>query len=207
MALLGARLYSVECNNPTFVWMDWGKARENAVRIDCVLAEIQTEYIPNSGLDPFRYANSVGKCVCLYLSSTLSFSFLIGSKGKVVPVLTNQVLRHEDVWGSGCIDPRILDLGTSWRWVVSFTHRPLYLRGKSPLYPLDRRLDGPQSRSGRRGEDTNLAPTGTRTPTPGRASRIQSLYRLRYPGSLVFSCNVLTLNNVIMRGCKWMKMM
>jgi hypothetical protein len=31
--------------------------------------------------------------------------------------------------------------------VVSFTTRPLY-----PSYPLDRRLDGPQSRSGRGGE-------------------------------------------------------
>jgi hypothetical protein len=33
----------------------------------------------------------------------------IGSnkKGKVVPV--------QDVWGSGCIDPHFLDLGTSWR--------------------------------------------------------------------------------------------
>jgi hypothetical protein len=29
--------------------------------------------------------------------------------------LTNQALRHEDVWGSECIDPRILNLGTSWR--------------------------------------------------------------------------------------------
>jgi hypothetical protein len=27
---------------------------------------------------------------------------------------------------SGCVDPRILDLGTDWRWVVSFTHLPLY---------------------------------------------------------------------------------
>jgi hypothetical protein len=35
-------------------------------------------------------------------------------KGKVVPVL-NYALRYEEVWGSGCIDPRILDLGTSWR--------------------------------------------------------------------------------------------
>jgi hypothetical protein len=33
--------------------------------------------------------------------------------------------------GSGCIDPHFLDLGTSWRWVVSFTPRPLYPRGKS----------------------------------------------------------------------------
>jgi hypothetical protein len=29
--------------------------------------------------------------------------------------LTDQAQRQEDVWGSGCIDPRILDLGTSWR--------------------------------------------------------------------------------------------
>jgi hypothetical protein len=28
--------------------------------------------------------------------------------------LTNFALLR-DVWGSGCIDPRILDLGTSWR--------------------------------------------------------------------------------------------
>jgi hypothetical protein len=35
-------------------------------------------------------------------------------------------------WGSGGIDPSILSLGTSWRFLVSFTPRPLYLRGKSP---------------------------------------------------------------------------
>jgi hypothetical protein len=32
--------------------------------------------------------------------------------------------------------------------VVSFTLRPLYSQGKSPRYPLARRLVGPQSRSG-----------------------------------------------------------
>jgi hypothetical protein len=37
-----------------------------------------------------------------------------------------QLERLEDVWGSGCIDPHFLDLGTSWRWVVSFTPLPLY---------------------------------------------------------------------------------
>jgi len=36
-----------------------------------------------------------------------------------------------------------------WTLVISFTLRPLYPRGKSPLYPLDTRLRGPQSRSGR----------------------------------------------------------
>jgi hypothetical protein len=33
----------------------------------------------------------------------------------------------------------------SWRWVVNFMPRPLYPRGKSPRYPLDRRLGGPHS--------------------------------------------------------------
>jgi hypothetical protein len=37
----------------------------------------------------------------------VSFPVSEGIKGKVV--------RHEDVRGSGCIDPRFLDLGTSWR--------------------------------------------------------------------------------------------
>jgi hypothetical protein len=40
----------------------------------------------------------------------------------------------------GGIAPRIFDLGTRWRWVVSFTPLPLYPQGKSPFYPLDRRL-------------------------------------------------------------------
>jgi hypothetical protein len=56
-------------------------------------------------------------------------------------------------WGSGCIAPRILDLGTGWRWVVSFTPRPLHPQEKSPWYPLDRKLGWPQSQSGRGGEE------------------------------------------------------
>jgi hypothetical protein len=64
-------------------------------------------------------------------------------KVKLSLCLTNQALRHEGVWWSGCIGPHFLDLGTSWRLVVSFTRR-----GKSPRYPLDMRLGGPQSRSG-----------------------------------------------------------
>jgi hypothetical protein len=35
--------------------------------------------------------------------------------------------------------------------VVSFTARPLYPREKCPRYQLDRKLGGPQSRSGRYG--------------------------------------------------------
>jgi hypothetical protein len=40
--------------------------------------------------------------------------------------------------------------------VVSFTPRPLYPQGKSSWYPLGRRLGGPQSRSGRGGEEVIL---------------------------------------------------
>jgi hypothetical protein len=61
-------------------------------------------------------------------------------------------------WGSGDIAPLILVLGTRCRWVVSFTPWPLYPQGKSPWYPLDRRLGGPQSRSGRGGEEKNSQP-------------------------------------------------
>jgi hypothetical protein len=34
-------------------------------------------------------------------------------------------------WGSGDVAPHVLNLGTRWRWVVSFTPRPFYSQGKS----------------------------------------------------------------------------
>jgi hypothetical protein len=61
-------------------------------------------------------------------------------------------------WGNGSIVPLILDLGSRWRWVVSFTHQPLYSQGKSPRYPLDRRLGGCQSRSEHEGEEKPSQP-------------------------------------------------
>jgi hypothetical protein len=74
-------------------------------------------------------------------------------------------------WGSGGIVPCILYAGTRWNWVVSFTPRPLYPKGKSPWYPLDRRLDGPQSHSGHSGgEEKNFQP-------PPRIESYDSLLR------------------------------
>jgi hypothetical protein len=64
-------------------------------------------------------------------------------------------------------------------------HAPAALHpGKSPRYPLDRRLGGPQGRSGRHGEEKILDPTGTQLRPLGRPARSQSLYRLRYLGSI-----------------------
>jgi hypothetical protein len=53
--------------------------------------------------------------------------------GKVkVLSLLNYALRHDDEWGSGCIDQCFLYLGTSWRCVVRFTPLPLYPRETAP---------------------------------------------------------------------------
>jgi hypothetical protein len=41
------------------------------------------------------------------------------------------ILRYEDILGNGGINPRILNLGARWMWVVSFTPRPLYPQGKT----------------------------------------------------------------------------
>jgi hypothetical protein len=74
----------------------------------------------------------------------------------------------------------------SWhRWIVSFATWPLYPRGKNLWYQLDRRLGGPRGRSGRRGEDKILDPTGTRTPTSSVIQLVASIlalwrYILRY---------------------------
>jgi hypothetical protein len=61
-------------------------------------------------------------------------------------------------WGMEAQLHSFFELGTKWRWGVIFTLQPLYVQGKSPWYPLDRRLDGLQSRSGRGGEEKNSQP-------------------------------------------------
>jgi hypothetical protein len=60
--------------------------------------------------------------------------------------------------------------------VVSFTSRPLYPRRKIPRYLLDRRLGGPQVRSGQRGNEKILDPTATRTPNPRLSNPVASRY-------------------------------
>jgi len=75
-----------------------------------------------------------------------------------------QAVRYDDLWESEGIVPR-LNLNIRWKWVVSFTHWPLYPCGKSTQYPLNRRLDGPQSQSGCNAEEKNSLPT--RNPNPG----------------------------------------
>jgi hypothetical protein len=75
-------------------------------------------------------------------------------KGKVARNLTKQQAMKL-YWGSTGIAPRILTSALRGdEWSVS---RPglFYLWGKNPRYPLDRRLGGPQRRSGRGSEEKN----------------------------------------------------
>jgi hypothetical protein len=78
----------------------------------------------------------------------------------------------------------ILNLNTRWRSVVSFTPQLFYVWGKSPQYPMERRLGGPHSQSGCFGEEKNLLPllaieSQLSSPWP-------SLYSLSYCSSQVF---------------------
>jgi hypothetical protein len=52
----------------------------------------------------------------------------------------------------------ILDLGTKWKWVASFTLRSIYFRGIRSRYELYRRLGWVLSRYGRYGEKKKVAP-------------------------------------------------
>jgi hypothetical protein len=56
---------------------------------------------------------------------------------------------------NGVIAPRILNLGSRWSSVVGHSIR----REKNPHYPLDRRLDWPQTQSERVGEEKNIPAT------------------------------------------------
>jgi hypothetical protein len=99
-------------------------------------------------------------------------------KVKLSLCLTNYVLCYEGIWESGCIDPCILDFGTTWRWVDSLMPWLLYPQGKSPWYPLDRRLGASQNLSGQCGQEKNLSLLGLQH--LGRPAHSQLLYRLCY---------------------------
>jgi hypothetical protein len=101
------------------------------------------------------------------ISMTLLLLFLKGKKVKVKLSLHFFLTEHHAIkayWGSGGISPRILDLGTRWRWVVRFMPWPLYPQGKNPWYPMNMRLGGLQSWSGHGGEKNSQSLLGLKPP-------------------------------------------
>jgi hypothetical protein len=100
--------------------------------------------------------------------------------------------------------PDFLDLGTSWRRVVSFTPRPPYPREKSPRCPLDRRwvdprvgLDDVEKRNSWPYRDSNsdssvVQPVASRyndwaIPAPACMSTLYILSAIEYSASPVYS--------------------
>jgi hypothetical protein len=84
--------------------------------------------------------------------------FIETYKDKVLPVLDYLKTMSWRLMGKWRCSYTILDLGTRWRWMVSFTPLSLYLREKRPQYPIYMRLGGPQSRPRSCGGETNLLP-------------------------------------------------
>jgi hypothetical protein len=71
-------------------------------------------------ITPLRVQGEFCKTEIVILFTLLKNNFTIVNRDKVKFSL---VLSHApwdvDTWGSGCITPRILDLGTRWRWVLA----------------------------------------------------------------------------------------
>jgi hypothetical protein len=92
------------------------------------------------------------------------------------------LIKHytECVWGSGRIDPHFLDLGTCWRWVVSFTPVPLYPGESAPGTHWIRGWVGPRTGLDDVEKRKFLTLPGLGTPTP----RSLSPYPVTIPTTL-----------------------
>jgi hypothetical protein len=87
-------------------------------------------------LQPFRL---------IFLENGLLIQWFKSRKGNIVPAfnyLSTTTWRHIGEWRYSCT---MLDLDTSWRWVVSLKPLPLYLQRKRPQYPLSRSWVGPRA--------------------------------------------------------------
>jgi hypothetical protein len=146
LVLIFVLIICYECSNRPRWCMDY-------ISLTCTLK-------PSYGLIPRR--RNPMKCLRIYsVGMNSEMEKFRGCKVKVKVKLSLCLTKHHSMkmyWASGGIAPHILYLRTRWRWVVSFTPRPLYPQGKSSWYPLNRRLRGPQSRSGRGSEEKNSQP-------------------------------------------------
>jgi hypothetical protein len=86
-----------------------------------------------------------------WLGPPLTHTYIqVGPECKVIPA-PSEGSHHENVWGSGGTAPRIINVGTRRRWVISSTVLELCLRGKRHHFLPATRLNVPQIRSGCRG--------------------------------------------------------
>jgi hypothetical protein len=95
-----------------------------------------------------QYKHTDRKTLCTLHSDSCN---TVQTHHRLVPFPSIHRVERLLQWGSS----RLLNL---LHEALRFTPRPLYPQGKSPWYPLNRRLGGPQSRSGRCGEEKNSQP-------------------------------------------------
>jgi hypothetical protein len=117
----------------------------NFVRIGTVLR-------PQVG-NPCFTVSRARVCVCVWktlfrIRWTYEFCGKSLSVVHVMIKLSLSLTKHHSIktyWRSRVMAPRILNLGSRRRWMVSFTTCPLYPLKKSPCYPppIGRRLCGP----------------------------------------------------------------
>jgi hypothetical protein len=72
----------------------------------------------------------------------------------------------------------------------SHTTAAIYPREKDPRYPLDKRLGGPQSRTGHRLEETSFAPARDRTSVVQSVVRHYTAWATRLPGQQITLSNI-----------------
>jgi hypothetical protein len=113
------------------------------------------------------------------LSNPYRFCMKFCLKVKVnVSLCFNWAPCHEGVSGSGGMAPLILDLGTSWRWVINLTPLPLYPRERIPGTNYIWVCVG--SRAGLDTVSKTKIPIPRRESNPARPGRSKSLYLLSY---------------------------
>lgn len=76
--------------------------------------------------------------------------------------------------------------------MVSITPQLCFTPGKRPLYPLDKRLGEPRSRSSLKGCPCHRL-------NPGSTVRSQSLFWLNYPNSLIIRTHTNILNDITIK--------
>jgi hypothetical protein len=97
--------------------------------------------------------------------------------------LTDEALCHEDVWGSGCIDPRILDSAlVGGEWSASRIGR-FIPKERAPRIHWTGGWMGPGTCMDDVEGTKILFLPGLKLRPFGRPARSHSLYRLCYPGS------------------------
>jgi hypothetical protein len=144
------------------------KTTKASTRITSAPVVVRTHHVQNVSLQICRYINllsykptwyHISTNITVYLSIYIyniyrmcTKEFAIVRSGSNLDVgLSSCLIKHHDMktYGGSCgIAPCILKLSTRWRWVIRFTPRPIYSRRNSPWYPLYRRADGTQNRSG-----------------------------------------------------------